>query len=890
MIEFKFNKLGINPFHESILEDLVQDDLVSEQDDFFLITNDQVFWINDIDRKVLGIPLSIPFSISINSNGSLNETEFRFSWNFRNINNSIPVFHQEENNVFEIENQIYLPDDVQYEVLNLIKKHNQEPQKNLEINLEYLARIKGLSNSLVGLRRIFFDKYLENEEVFFAENIRLDFKENTDGTINLLPSIDNEYDESFKKAFDIYPKTKSIYNTQLEEKRIRVLIPNVINPELESLKTKFRKVGGELKEKILKNPSSYFDESTFNLDHYSKRVYELGYYEPKYYPFIKPFSTDWVSGIIIEEASGERVEIKLQNEIEYQNLNEKIKDAELLNSPFIEFKGKNIPLSEAISLKESFLAIKDKKDFNLGFRDSSGKKVLIIYENIEDVSFEDKIPSKIDHVLEFPQRLRNGIKLLDHQKEGIAWLQSLCKASSGALLADDMGLGKTLQVLAFLDWAIEFQTSINSDKPNLIVAPVTLLENWENEQKKFFSPYARVIKYYGNEINSTNLFNLGKIDIVLTTFETLRSKQLILGKVNWFTVVIDEAQRIKTPGTLVTNAAKALNSEFKIAMTGTPVENSWMDLWCITDFIISGLLGSAKNFNSKYNLSLKEKSTNIKKLGDEIRSQLGVYIKRRLKSQILTNLPEKKEFFLPTRMPMLQETEYRKELEYYRKNRGNLNQILSTINRLRMISDHPFLITNNEDFLESDVNSLVESSAKLLETFRILEEIKSKNDKVILFTHFEKVQKILQKSILSYFGMPVNIINGQTANIEISGKFSRQKLIDKFQSKEGFNIIIMSPIAAGYGLNVTGANHVIHYTRHWNPAKENQATDRVYRIGQEKPVNIYFPLAVINGLETFDQKLHSLLKEKNKLSDVSLFPSEACEVKFSDFDGLLLSD
>jgi SNF2 family DNA or RNA helicase len=141
--------------------------------------------------------------------------------------------------------------------------------------------------------------------------------------------------------------------------------------------------------------------------------------------------------------------------------------------------------------------------------------------------------------------------------------------------------------------------------------------------------------------------------------------------------------------------------------------------------------------------------------------------------------------------------------------------------------------------------------------------------------------------VIEHFNLPVSIINGQTATIETDRKISRQKLIDKFQAVDGFNIIIMSPIAAGYGLNVIGANHVIHFTRHWNPAKENQATDRVYRIGQNKPVHIYYPMAVIAGKETFDQKLDGLLRMKNQLSDASLYPSESCEVKLSEFEDLL---
>ncbi|MCH7396735.1 DEAD/DEAH box helicase [Belliella sp. DSM 107340] len=887
MVISTFLKSEIRPLQTSVLEDLVQDGLVSENDHAFTVSLDQVLKINDIDRKALEIPLSVPYLIYVFSKGSLNESDFRFQWDFRKKEDQKPVLFKISNHLISIEGSNYIVNHFQYTAINILKKHEESAENDFNNNLELLGKLKSLSQLDEDSKIIIFDKYLTHENVLVAQDIRLDIKENSDGSVNILPSVNDDSDVSFQKAFDIFPKVKSLYNAQVGDTRVRILIPEAKQENLQVLKKDYRKIEGELKDRVLKNPQEFFDDRVFDLDFYSKRVYELGYYEPKFYPFIKPFSTDWVNGITIEEASGERHELLVENEKDFNDLNDSLKNIEDSNIDKIEFKGKQIPVQNAISLRDSYIAIKEKRIDKNGFRDSQGRKVLIIHENIDEVAFQDNKLSEIEHVLEHPKRLKSDIKIMDHQKEGIAWLQSLSKSSSGALLADDMGLGKTLQVLSFLDWTIDYQTSIGTNKPNLIVAPVTLLENWENEQQKFFNSSTRVIRYFGKEAKWIDLDDLDKYDIILSTYETLRSKQIMIAKVPWFAAVLDEAQRIKTPGTMVTNAAKALNVEFKVAMTGTPVENSWMDLWCITDFIASGLLGSAKDFNKKYNQSLKDEDTNIKELGDDIRSQLGIFIKRRLKSQILKDLPKKDSFFLQRLMPTIQEAEYHNELEAYKSNKSKKNQILSTINRLRMISDHPYLLTADQSFMDFSTEDLINSSAKLLETVKIVEDIRSKSEKVILFSHFEKVQKILQKVILEFFDLPVNVINGQTATVDSLGKMSRQKLIDKFQIKEGFNVIIMSPIAAGYGLNVTGANHVIHYTRHWNPAKENQATDRVYRIGQEKPVSIYYPMAIMSDRETFDQKLDSLLKMKNQLSDASLYPSDACEVKLWEFEDLL---
>lgn len=886
MEDFFFEKSGISILQHSILENLESDGLAFEEASGFRIVLDQAVRISDINRNVLGIPLSLPYVIFLGANGMLNEPKFSFLVSIRENKSSENIPFELENSLLVIGDQKFLPSASQSLVFGTLMEH-QGREHSYDKNLSTLARLKKDGEELINDGKLVFDKYLSGENAIFADKLRLDFLENNDGSINVVPSIDHASDDSFKKAFDTFPKVKEVYNAQIDDHRVRIVIPKEEEIPLLKLKKEFRKLNGETKDRVLKNPSDFFDESIFDLDHYSKRVYELGFYEPKYYPFIKPFRTDWVSGVTVEEASGKRSEILLETDEDFSELSGQIKAAESTGSEKVEFKGYQIPLEDAVSLRDSYQAIKEKRVSKTGFRDSNGKKVLIIHENVEGVDFEIDTPQEIKHVFIPPRRLKADFKLLPHQIEGVAWLQSLSRSNSGALLGDDMGLGKTLQILSYVDWTIDYQTEIGTNKPNLIVAPVTLLENWENEFNWFFESHARFRRYYGKSIQEIDLFDLDKKDVILTTYETLRSKQLILGRINWYSAILDEAQRIKTPGTLVTNAGKALNAEFKIAMTGTPVENSWMDLWCLTDFIAPGLLGSGKEFNRKYNNSLKEQDVDLKALGDEIRGQLGVYLKRRIKSQILKDLPPKEQYFLPRHMPNIQEERYKEELDYYQKNKGTLNQILTTISKLRMISDHPFLDKDPEEINIYTTQELIQSSAKMIETIKILEGIRQKGEKVILFSHFDKVQSILSRMVIDYFGIPVSIINGQTATIETKGKESRQKLIDRFQTVPGFNIIIMSPIAAGYGLNVTEANHVIHFTRHWNPAKENQATDRVYRIGQKRMVHIYYPMAIMDGRETFDQKLDKLLKMKIQLSDASLYPSESAEVKFSDFEDLL---
>ena len=379
--------------------------------------------------------------------------------------------------------------------------------------------------------------------------------------------------------------------------------------------------------------------------------------------------------------------------------------------------------------------------------------------------------------------------------------------------------------------------------------------------------------------NQQDAKRLQSKQIILTNYETVRSYQISLGLVDFSIIALDEAQKIKTPGTQITNASKALKADFKIAMTGTPVENTLVDIWCLMDFAVPGLLGNAKDFAKVYQKPLGDEGTDIKALTEQLRSNIGVFIKRRLKSDVAKDLPNKYDNAnsrIKKVMPTIQLDRYKLEIEM--ANDSDLegiekrNQKLKSLWAVRDISDHPFLLESQ--ILNFSSEELISSSSKLQITKGILADIKSKNEKVIIFADRRETQKMLQKIVYDTFGIFTSIINGDTPatkQLEGKSKLSRQQTIDRFQSEEGFNVIIMSPIAAGVGLNVIKANHIIHYTRHWNPAKEDQATDRAYRIGQKKDVFVYYPMAIFpeemkdesgNRLKSFDEILDTLLKNK----------------------------
>lgn len=469
------------------------------------------------------------------------------------------------------------------------------------------------------------------------------------------------------------------------------------------------------------------------------------------------------------------------------------------------------------------------------------------------------------------------------------------KGYPGGLLADDMGLGKTLQILYFIEWHSQLKNDNN--KPYLIVAPVSLLENWENEYKKFFPKSTlSITKIYGSsnflkeknnlEIIKNEIKKLRKKQIILTNYETLRTYQLSFGMVDFAIVTLDEAQKIKTPGTYITNAAKALKSDFKIAMTGTPVENTLVDIWCIMDFAVSGLLGNAKEFAKEFQSPLSKENTDVELLTDKLRNKIGDFFKRRLKVDVAKDLPKKydnENSILKKEMPKVQLDRYIMEMNIPARAGTD---VLKYIFAIKDISEHPYILDKTIERFSS--KELVETSAKLSCTVDILRDIQERDEKVIIFAERKETQRMLKRVCSDYFHITPSIINGDTPST--GSDRGRQSTIDYFHSIKGFNVIIMSPIAAGVGLNVTGANHIIHYSRHWNPAKEEQATDRAFRIGQEKDVYVYYPMAVFPkemNLKSFDEILNELLVRKKILASNALFPTEQTEVTQTELSKLL---
>lgn len=373
----------------------------------------------------------------------------------------------------------------------------------------------------------------------------------------------------------------------------------------------------------------------------------------------------------------------------------------------------------------------------------------------------------------------------------------------------------------------------------------------------------------GQRLLDPGLFD--SFDVVLTTYDTLRREQAKLGTIDWDMVVCDEAQYAKNPTAQRTSAVKAMKSRHRVALTGTPVENGLIEFWCIMDFVQPGLLGSWSGFRKKYERPIvegeeKEREETINSLLAEIK---GFYL-RRLKSDNLKDLPSKTSEF---RMATLSDYQFHIYQEIARMGKtGGKGAALGAIQRLLILSAHPLAIQTPYTG-GKDADEIL--CPKLDETLRILSDVRAAEEKAIVITDFKSVQRILQDAIRSKLGLWADIING-----EVTG--NRQTIIDIFSQKEGFNVIILGHQVGGVSLNITAANHVIHYTRPWNPAKENQATDRVHRIGQTRPVTIYYPIVKDERFVTVEERLDELIRSKADLARDVLRPSAEMKIKPED--------
>lgn len=430
-------------------------------------------------------------------------------------------------------------------------------------------------------------------------------------------------------------------------------------------------------------------------------------------------------------------------------------------------------------------------------------------------------------------------KLYEYQKTGYLWMKYMLAENNGCILGDEMGLGKTLQIITLM---LDF---LHSGKiPMLVVAPVSLLQNWQQECRKFASGL-KVFIHHGSQRTGRYL-ELEKYDVVVTSYNTAVSDNSLLMMVDWKLVVLDEAQNIKNPGSARSRYVKMIPHKSRIAVSGTPFENHVTDIWSLVDFVMPGLLGKQSEFTTYISDDLEG--------ADKIEPLLSPLMIRRMVSDVAKDLPEKIVIPQPIEMSDIESCKYEEFRNEAAENSENGHVGLGALQKLRMYCTHPQIC--GEEIAKDPFNT----SVKYQRMCEILEEIIERKEKVILFTSYQRMFDILEVDIPERFNIPVMKINGSTPVEE------RQGIIDSFNKYDGCMLLALNPRAAGTGLNITAANHVIHYNLEWNPALEDQASARAYRRGQKKNVFVY--RLYYSG--TVEQIVNERIERKREMSEAAI--------------------
>ena len=506
--------------------------------------------------------------------------------------------------------------------------------------------------------------------------------------------------------------------------------------------------------------------------------------------------------------------------------------------------GDGLSLQEAMRLQLNPQMLQGKDDEGGITSISNGQWLKSIFEKLQRPDTIEKVtPGK-----DFKARLRT------YQEKGLNWLAYLDKLRLGACLADDMGLGKTIQLLAFLN--VLKKDREKSRKPSLLIIPASLIANWMSEIQKF-SPNLKIFiahpaMHKPGKVPELSQPKMESLDLVITTY-TLVQKQEWIKAVTWRYIILDEAQAIKNPGTKQTRAVKKLIAQNRIIMTGTPVENRLSDLWSLFDFLNPGLLGTPKEFQT-FTKRLSDDSSGYARL----RKITAPFILRRLKTDktVISDLPEKVEMKSWVTLAKKQVLLYRELVENIETTLADSEgiqrrgMILSALMKFKQLCNHPDQYLGTGSFEENE-------SGKFGRLREICETIYEKREKVLVFTQFKEMAKPLERFLEKLFKRDGLVLHGSVP----VGK--RKLIIEKFQSPQYIPFLVLSLKVGGVGLNLTAANHVIHFDRWWNPAVEHQATDRAFRIGQDKSVMVH--KFITQG--SIEEKIDRMLEEKTILSE-----------------------
>jgi hypothetical protein len=800
-----------------------------------------------------------PFLLFIGRKGVIGRTDFRYDFSFMLGTQRVPLERMGPYLKRSATETIYHLDLSHFALVEAMDRFNNLPTSERTPHTGWLtfADVRRLSNE----SRTSLDRWLESNDVVVPSSIGVEFYEEADGSLSFVPTSPSLDSSDFRTVFQRETDAHGLYTLDRPgRERLRIVLTEKQTAILERMK-RVQRVSGNRKAQLLADPLQVFDGVAADVElppSYSDRVIGVGIFEYASIP----------------KAPGDETGL-----------------SSLWNSA-----GNSDPTQQQV-----------KTDSEI----NEGRKTLLIKTNQDQLDYGESQPDEDIRVgwnYSQPLSFVSDFRLDPHQKDGVGWLQ-LCLGTprrTGVLLADDMGLGKTLQLLTFLAWVIESGVFPDLSKPRppyrpiLITAPLILLENetWESEMKRFFadkgSLFQPILPLYGATLRTYRrrdatgtegeigepILDLDRIRqnrVVITNYEALSNYEFSFayhpdGQSLWSLAVHDEAQEFKTPSSRISHAIKKLKPSFRIACTGTPVENRLLDLWNIFDAAQPGLLSSAEEFKRRWESGGNSSAsiTDLKRILAYQRPH--TYMLRRSKAEVLA-LPPKTVHKISCVMGP-DEIEIHRNLAMGLGRAGRTAQKTELLQSFARASQHPLLLNSTCDDVEPD--ELLRTCSKLRAALACICAIRDAGEKVLVFARHKDVQRILARVLSSEFGIPVRIINGDTPRATGSLKgaaLTRQRLLGEFKQNEGFNVIVLSPFVAGVGLTITEANHVIHYGRWWNPAVEAQATDRAYRRGQNKPVHVYLP--ILNDpsgyiSQTFDEVLDALMTKKEELAQSTL--------------------
>jgi hypothetical protein len=824
----------------------------------------------EMDRQELALHKSFsqpsPFLLHIDRSGVIGRPDFQYKYRYMLGGQPVPLQRIGPYLCRTSTAELFHMDPNHFALVDAMERFNALPPaaRNPQASWMAFADVKRLSGEV----NASLDRWLESNDVIVPSSIGVDFYEEQDGSLSFVPTSDSLDAEEFRTVFQRNAEAHGFYTIQRGgSERVRVVLDARQKAVLERMK-RVQRVRGSRKDELIRDPLQAFDGIAGDVElpeSYSDRVIGIG---------------------------------------------------EFSYAPVPKTPGDETSLSELWGAGSSSFGEGDRdKDQQQTEKEAKEKKkTLLIETNQDEVDSRYLVQSRqargTEDLWSFrsPDALSESCQLKRHQQLGVEWLQrcSQIPGRTGVLLADDMGVGKTLQLLTFLAWCIESGLYPELSKPRppyrpiLITAPLILLEtqSWESEMKRFFvekgNIFLPVLPLYGPELRAYRrkdlagtegdlgkpILDLDRIRqhrVVITNYEALRDYEFSFayhpdGESLWSVVVSDEAQEFKTPNSRISHAIKKLQPPFRIACTGTPVENRLLDLWNIFDAVQPGLLGSAQEFVQRYE-SRPAHSGSIEQLKQTILYERpNAFMLRRSKEEVL-ELPPKHIHRVDCNMSD-DEIEKHKRLAEGIGQAGRKSQRLDLLHDFARLYQHPLLVSSSGD--EFSTKELTASSSKLRNVLEILRNIERAGEKAIIFARHKHIQRMLARVIADEFGLPVRILNGDTPKLPSSrrsGGAARGHMLNEFRGKPGFNVIVLSPFVAGVGLTIVEANHVIHYGRWWNPAVEAQATDRAYRLGQAKPVHVYLPVLCDKTNQvprTFDQLLDDLMIRKEGLAKDTL--------------------